>query len=232
MRNCADTSTWKVRMQSRWNLYNKEDKLRVDDLTQEQVKTILLAIPSSRMAHWYACRGGDVHWHCLTEIPEFYEDVRAFRGVQDDAPTAPPQVAASPTQPKQSSPPPVPGNEQKETNQRALFEAGDLTSPTLAVELANTRERRSARRYKCRLEFKVIQGGKSFLSETQDVSMTGMALKDGLPTWLPKTFRAQVSLNGQALSIVAARIDKADSTRLKIIESESWDVLRRWIANF
>ena len=214
-------------MQNRWNLYNKEDKLRVDDLTAEQVKIILLAIPSSRMTHWYACRGGDVHWHCLTEIPEFYEDVRAFRGVHAEAQA---EVAAAPAKvPTPEAPPVV---EQKEQNQRALFEEGALTSPTLAVELANTRERRSARRYKCRLEFKVIQGGKSFASETQDVSMTGMALKEGLPSWLPKTFRAQVFNNGQVLSIVAARIDKADSSRLKIIESESWDTLRRWIANF
>jgi hypothetical protein len=215
-------------MQALWSLYNKEDKLRIDDLTPEQVKTILLAIPTSRMKDWFACRGGEVHWHAISEIPEFYEDVRALRGVTQ----AGLKEAASPSS-DSTVPTAPPAPAKPATPHRPLFEEhANATMPTLAVDNVQSKERRSARRYQCRLDFKVIQGGKAFNSETADVSMTGMALKESLPTWIPKTFRAQVSHNGQVLSIVAARVEKAGANRLRILEAENWEILRRWIVNW
>ncbi len=218
-------------MQGRWSLYNKEDKLRVDDLSPEQVKTILLAIPTSRMKDWYACRGGEVHWHGISEIPEFYEDVRALRGTTDSANDVNVSADAAKNVNGQAAPmPPA----RPAAPHRPMFEDAqtNMTSPTLAMDHVQAKERRSARRYHCRLEFKIIQGGKAFNSETQDVSMTGMALQEALPTWVPKTFRAEVSHNGQVLSIVAARVEKASANRLRILEAESWEVLRRWIVNW
>lgn len=222
-------------MQTRWSLFNKEDKLRVDDLTPEQVKTILLAVPSHRMKDWFACRGGDVHWHALTDIPEFYEDVRALRGLSESDNSVPPSEASKPPVPQrdrrapQAPPSPAPQTQ----SHRPLFEDVSMEAdPTLAIESEPTEERRSARRFLSRLDFKVIQGGKVFESQTKNVSMSGLALKEQLPGWIPKTFRAQVGLHGQVLNIVAARVEKTDGSQLKILEAESWELLRRWIANW
>lgn len=218
-------------MQSRWMLYNKEDKLRIDDLTADQVKTILLAIPTARMKDWFACRGGDVHWQPLLNIPEFYEDVRAMRGISvtsDEVKEANLDLEPAKT-PVAAAPPPPPAPPAR----RPMFEEMQhLTAPTLAVDKVTVQERRSARRYKCRLEFKIIHGGKTFSSTTEDVSMTGLAITEALPTWVPKTFRAQVGSNGQVLSIVAARVESAEAVRMKLMDAESWELLRRWIVNW
>lgn len=60
-------------MEKLWSLYNKDEKLRIDDLRADQVRTILLSIPQDKTVHWYGCREGDPQWEKLTEIPDFYD---------------------------------------------------------------------------------------------------------------------------------------------------------------
>lgn len=54
-----------------WSLFNKEERLRVDDLTVDQVKVILLSISARRLHEWYACQEGQNHWLPITSIKEF-----------------------------------------------------------------------------------------------------------------------------------------------------------------
>jgi len=194
-----------------WSLFNKEDKLRIDDLTVEQVRTILLAIPSANMRDWFACREGDVNWQALVDISEFYEDVRAAKG-SSYLDAGKPAAAPPPTR-------------------RPLFEdpPEQPTEATLQVEAIHTKERRSARRFSRRLTFRVYLGNKKFECSTIDVSMGGFSITEALPDGLGKNFRAELSYSGVDMNVLCSQIgDK----QLKLLEAEAWDVLRQWIANW
>lgn len=193
-------------MKKPWSLYNKEDKLRIDDLSAEQVRIVLLATATSRMKDWYAHQDGDVHWQPITSVAEFYEDVH--RNKMDTEPTPQPKA-----------------------QRRPLFEdppADFKTDPTLQVEPANTRERRSARRYHRSLVFKVELNGQEFQSETVDVSMSGLSLRDPLPGWVPKTFQAHLILNNQSIQVLCSKVE---AKKLRISDSSSWNIIRNWIVS-
>ncbi len=204
-------------MQRPWSLYNKEEKLRIDDLKPEHVRIILLAIPTARMGDWYACMEGDVHWQPIGSIPEFYEDVRQMKGKPDDMPST-----------SRHDPPAAP----PQAPRRPLFEDAPVdlkTDPTLQVDSSRTKERRTARRYARHLNFKIAQDGKVFACETLDVSMSGMSLERELPDWVGKTFKAELNLNKTTVWVKCTRVSE---TKLKITDSDSWDVIRQWIVNW
>jgi len=202
-------------MQKCWSLYNKAEKLRIDDLRVDQVKTILLAIPTRQIGNWYACQEGDLHWQSLSDVPDFYEEAREFKGEG---------LPATPSAPEAVRPMP---------KRRPLFEEASPeyleAETTLQLESVPTKERRTARRFVRNLKFEVIHGGKKFSCPTQDVSMSGISLKEKLPNGLPKNFRAELSLNGTNVRFLANRV--TDNT-LKILEADGWDVLRNWIVNW
>lgn len=226
-------------MQKPWSLYNKEDKLRVDDLTPEQVRIVLLATASNRMNHWYACQEGDVHWQPIDAIPEFYEDVRQIKGKPSDDDDREKEVSVTQTLasvtpdsvtmkiPSTPAVPPV----AKPVQRRPLFEDAplDKTEPTLQVDFTSTKERRTARRYERRLGFKVSLDGKVFQTHTSDISMAGIALEEKLADWVPKTFSAELSLGKHTIKVMCSKVD---DTKLKMKESSSWDVIRAWIVNW
>jgi hypothetical protein len=210
-------------MQRPWSLYNKEEKLRIDDLKSEHVRIILLAIPTVRMSDWYACQEGDVHWQPIGEIPEFYEDVRQLKGKN----AADAKVYQAPVEEK--SQPFVP----KSQVRRPLFEDApeglNDTGKTLQVDLARTKERRTTRRYTRQLMFKVSKNGKKFECETEDISMAGVSLLSPLPDWLPNSFKAELHFNKSKVKVMCARVS---ATQLKFVDAESWDVIRSWIVNW
>ncbi|MGZ3722097.1 MAG: hypothetical protein ACXVA9_04145 [Bdellovibrionales bacterium] len=202
-----------------WSLYNKEEKLRIDDLRIDQVRTILLAIPSKKLGEWYACREGDLHWQSLADVPDFYEDAIVSKGA--DVPVL------SPSQPERRSSPP--SATKASPPRRPLFEEGsDELETTLQVESVPTKERRTARRYVRNLTFK-LAGAQKFECATADVSMSGVSLKEKLPGGTPKSFRAELSMNGTTVRIL---VNKVSDTTIKILEADAWDVLRNWIVNW
>lgn len=204
-------------MQRPWSLYNKEEKLRIDDLKPEHVRIILLAIPTSRMGDWYACLEGDIHWQPISSIPEFYEDVRQIKGKPSDAaPKADPLAAP------------------KSAPRRPLFEDAPVemmkTDPTLQMENLKTKERRTARRYNRMLDFRINDSAaKTFQCETVDVSMNGLSLERELPDWVAKHFQAELHWNNRVVKI---KCTKVSADKLKIVDADAWDVLRKWIVNW
>lgn len=219
-------------MQRLWSLYNKDEKLRIDDLTAENVKIILLAIPTGKMTEWFACQEGDLHWLPIATIPEFYEDVRQIKGVS----FAPKMAAGAehmsvPSTPSKTAPEPIHPVPMKPTEERRpLFEeAPDETAKTLQIENEETNERRSARRFPRQLTFLVSKAGKTFEGETVDISMSGLSLKSPLPDWVTKTFRAHIELNGQTTGVLCLRVD---DRKVKFLEADSWNLIRLWIVNW
>jgi hypothetical protein len=199
-----------------WSLYNKEEKLRIDDLRVDQVKTILLAIPSSRIGEWYACCEGDLSWQSLADVPDFYEEAMEHKG-KDPHVAVKADTAPSTTKPQVA--------------RRPLFEdAADAADTTLQMESAQTKERRSARRYVRNLNFRLSgTTGLKFMCETANISMSGISLTEALPPTTPKNFRAELSLDGTNLRILC---NKVSDTTVKILEADAWDVLRNWIVNW
>lgn len=55
-------------MERPWSLYNKVDKLQIDDLTVAEIKTIMLSISAARLPEWYTCQAGDPHWRPLSSV--------------------------------------------------------------------------------------------------------------------------------------------------------------------
>jgi hypothetical protein len=204
-----------------WSLYNKEEKLRIDDLRVDQVRTILLAIPNSKVGEWYACREGDLHWQSLADVPDFYDDAAASKGHETTAPTESPG-----SRPKDNTP----STTKVSPPRRPLFEDGAPldAETTLQVESVPTKERRTARRYVRNLNFRLL-GTQKFECATADVSMGGISLKENLPAGTPKSFRAELSMNGSTLRILA---NKVSDSKVKILEADSWEVLRNWIVNW
>lgn len=203
-------------MERPWSLYNKEDKLRIDDLKPAQVRVILLSIPAGKMRHWYACQEGGPHWIPLLEISEFHEDVRAMKAsASHDLPTNP--------------------GEQKAKDQparRPMFEdapTGALDAKTLAIESVQTKERRSARRYKRQIHFTADSKDGVFVSQTVDISMSGLSLVDPLPAHFPKTFKARLEVGTEKAIIMVKRID---DDKLQILEANPWEIIRQWIVNW
>ncbi|CAM5999393.1 unnamed protein product [Sphagnum balticum] len=211
-------------MQRCWSLYNKYEKLRIDDLRMDQVRTILLAISLNKMSDWFACQEGDLRWQNIKDIPDFYEDTRAHKGELPNERAVPASHAAEALPPA--------ANAALQEVRRPLFEEApqenNLTS-TLAMEAENTRERRSARRYVRNLRLQIERATGVHEFATTDVSMTGLGLKEALPADVPKQFRAQLVCNGQTLRVICQRIS---AQQVRLTDAEAWDVLRNWIINW
>lgn len=212
-------------MERPWSLYNKAEKLRIDDLRPEQVRTILLSIPASQIQNWYACQEGDLQWAPLRSVSEFYRDLH---GSQDQTITDVSVQRAAGDDLSDS----IPANTASvaKTNiRRPLFEdppEGLQSDPTLEITKAQTNERRLARRYPRKLDFKATHEDKVFTTRTLDISMGGMSLETIVPDWLPRTFRAELSLNDSRVRIVCKRIN---ANQLRLMEAGSWDLIRQWL---
>src|SRR4051812_1108352 len=111
-----------------WSLYNKEEKLRIDDLRPDQVRTILLAIPTSKVGEWYACREGDLQWQSLKDVPDFHDDASVIKGKDPHVPSTSQKKDDTPSTSKPQAP------------RRPLFEDIELESvDTLKLEAAPTK---------------------------------------------------------------------------------------------
>lgn len=216
-----------MKMITLWSLYNSNDKIQIDDLKTEQVRVILLSIPTSRMKDWMICKKGTLHWQSLMENPEFYEDVRDLKGDSG-------QINAETFQSPQKGSAQKPSPNQR----RPLFEDIDLDSEETLSLMGSTqqkevKERRSARRHHKNLTFTVIQGGKTFETETQDISMAGVSIEDALPEWAKDEFGASMSFKNDKVKVRVARVhDDKTGTKLKIIAADHWDVLRSWVSGW
>lgn len=206
-----------------WSLYNSVDKIQIDDLKTEQVRIVLLSIPTVRMKDWMICKKGDVHWQSLLQVPEFFEDVRDLKGDTQGI-----ELEASPAK-KAPAPP----------SRRPLFEDINLDSEdTLSLmdetqSFAEVKERRTARRYVKTLELVIKTSGINFQTETVDVSMSGLSVKDTLPENLKKQFPATLSYKGYHLKVVLERVeDDPTGSKLKIHDVDQWDTLRSWVVGW
>ncbi len=224
-----------------WSLYNREEKLRIDDLSLEQVKIILLSISTRRMHEWYACLAGDLSWRPLAEVPEYFNEVRSIQqdtaslqkvAGQDFSSGRQTRVAGrTKTQTKtKKTKPRLKAVPSPKPDASGEIDGGMIqTVHDLVVDKSQTKERRSARRYARKISFQVTKEQNSFNSETLDISMNGLSLREPLPAWVPRAFSATLKLNQYSINI---QCEKVSDRKLKITAAESWDLIRQWIVNW
>ena len=208
-------------MEPLWSMYDKIEKLRIDGLKTEHVRIILLGVPTRRMAHWYACREGDMQWRPIAEISEFYDDVSVFKGALEDV--APEQKATkAPTKPT------APPLKRAPDPRRPLFEEAPHSpeEADLGMMTTNVKERRSTRRFARELEFSVKSADGSFQCLTHDISTQGLSLKEPLPRWVGKKFRAKIAHGGSVVRLICEQVS---TNKLRIVDADSWEVIRQWI---
>jgi hypothetical protein len=189
----------------------------------------MLAIPMAKMSLWYACREGDLQWQSLTDVADFYDHANKIRHTA--TPTE--EVTETATASGVTNGPPAPKKSKSKAGpRRPLFEEPaepTKTDRTLTVETTNVKERRVARRFVRNLKFAMANGSDKFECVTLDVSMAGLSLKDDLPADTPKSFRAELRLNDGRVKILCNRISDRSA---KILEADSWDLLRQWIMSW
>lgn len=187
-----------------WSLYNSEEKLRIDDLTTEHVRIILLSISARRLPEWMIYQSAESGWQPLAKAAEFRENLENLMGLAVLQPT------------KKPSKPPV------------LRIGAGAQKPVTRTRI-HAKDRRSAKRYSRQLKFHAFVEGKNFECDTIDISLSGLALSKKLPLWLPKTFRATLRLKETLVLILCTRVN---DTKLKILECDSWNVIRQWMVNW
>lgn len=223
-------------MEPLWSLYNKFEKLRVDDLKTEHVRIVLLAIPSRRMGDWFACREGDLRWQPIAEIVEFYEDVRALKGLNPHELSLP-RAAGDDVHggggsggPERRRGQTLPQAAKRVPEHRPLFEDDpERDADELNVITSRTKERRSAQRYQRTLSFAVRIGEKSFVAETRDISISGLSLSEPLPKWVGKEFRARLQHAGKSVRIACIRVS---TNKVQFLDADAWEIIRNWIVNW
>jgi hypothetical protein len=204
-----------------WSLFNKEEKLRIDDLSIEQIRTILLTITPGKIQEWFAWRDGDMSWQNIAEIPEFYEAARVEKSVARN-----PSINKVDTVGRRRlfEAPPTTEPEEPEEEEEVKLETG------LGLQNVKVKERRSARRYTRSLIFYVkLPVGGVFESGTSDISTTGISLMNELPVVLTKSFPAELRLYERTVQLVCSRVNERS---VKILEVSNWEIFRQWLVNW
>ena len=211
-----------------WSLYNSVDKIQIDDLKSEQVRIVLLSIPTVRMKDWMICKKGELHWQSLLQAPEFFDDVRDLKGDTENISLNDLSTQSRPDKFKSQAPP----------TRRPLFDDINLEAEqTLSLmdqgSNIEVKERRSARRHNKVLGVEISGQAEVFETQTQDVSMSGMNFKDPLPDWVKKKFSISLSFKGRSMKVLCERIDGDSSqTKARILEVEHWEVLKDWVVGW
>ena len=215
-------------MERTWSLYNRVEKLRVDDLRPDQVRTILLAIPPSQLSNWYACQEGDLQWVALESVSEFYMDSMANRQKASALPKASGDDSSNETPDFNDVILPV--SRAKTNQRRPLFEDApdNVIAGDFEVKSEDREDRRSSVRYPRKIEVRIVLGKKVFSTHTLNISMGGMKLAQELPDWMPRTFRAELALNGQSVYVFCKKIGP---DQVRLMESDSWSMIRQWLVN-
>lgn len=214
-------------MERTWSLYNRVEDLRVDDLRPDQVRTIMLAIPPSQLSNWYACQEGDLQWVALESVSEFYMDAMANR--QKSTPLA--KAAGDDSGTPDFNGVILPVSRSKTNQRRPLFEdmPENVEAPDFEVKNEEDREeRRTSVRYPRKIAVSAVVGTNTFSTHSENVSMGGMKTVHPIPDWLPRTFKAQLSLNGQTVNVYCKKIG---AQQVRLMDADSWEIIRQWLVN-
>ena len=87
-------------------------------------------------------------------------------------------------------------------------------------------ERRKARRWEREIEMQIRVGGCLNTVYTKDISSTGVAFAMDLPSNVPSTFKAQVSLRNGTVEIIFRKLSNG---RAQILDVNNWSFFKRFL---
>ena len=182
-----------------WSLYDKNSKAKMTGLSFSQVRTLVTTFEGPTIGNWLA----------------WYESLTDWKPLADLLPVLlpPGELKVYVTPP---NPPPVEGQREM----RGPIDEKDSTTPP-AERLVAEHDYRITKRFE--RAFKVVGhpvAGTSgtFATETEDISITGMKLKKGLPTsWqVPCSFTLSNKL-GKQTDVIATLVPEENEKRNRFI---------------
>lgn len=122
------------------------------------------------------------------------------------------------------------GSGTRPLSEATLAELSAQSDNTLEIETANINtDKRGHARFRKEFHFSAFSGANVFQSETVDVSMQGIQLREPLPANFPKQFRASLTSDRFEVALVVERTSDSTATKFRIIDINNKDVLRKML---
>jgi hypothetical protein len=215
-----------------WSLYHLDESKQLDELRTDQVEAVFSAIPVKDQGRWLIWKDGLVSWKPFSEFPDL---VRELRKVASEA-----TISRAPAAPDKT------GEEiERERDRTVVKELKELETPfELEARRAPGRgstpsrgsssgRRDRSRRYMGRFKVEVASPLGRFKTVTLNASLSGMHLKDPLPSWVPRYFNLIVHgpKEGKITLLCSAIRERsgAPPLRIKIESNDHVNVLRTWL---
>lgn len=196
-----------------WSLFNRDEKNQLDDLRTDQVEAIWAAVAKGQRPQWMIWREGFKTWKPFEDFPLLLEDLRkASAAVPHPLPPEPPKKI----------------EDQEREIEAMLDNEFKLTTTKRNPSLADNRKQG---RYEGKFKVRVRAGEHVFRTYTANISIEGMLLQRPLPSWVPKYFTLELSLDDSTIPLLcsAAKGSGRDRSRVRIESNDNCEILRRWM---
>lgn len=200
-----------------WSLFQATDHVRIDGLRINQVHALLRSFSTTGFEPWFAWYESADDWAPLSQMVELINKSGSEQGL--------PPIATKPSANDKTITYIL--NDQTQTNT-----PNTVPSPSAAITRSVSHDGRVIPRFKLVMSAVVDYRGKLVRSETVDVSLGGMRIKDPLP--FPSQAIVIVTLTHQNIELVmrCRLVDSANAGpkhRLLIETCHRMDLLRKWI---
>jgi hypothetical protein len=183
-----------------WSLAKPTESKKIDGLTYLQAHFFVTEILVSERQLWKVWREGLDDWISLLDCPELTQ----------------PQVS-----PGRVSPPLAP----KSGGDFSMVQ--DLAAVSGGVDVDNRLSRRFIKSFLISLE---STSGEAFSTESIDVSMTGMRMKDEIPETFGNSFNLRLTRSdGEQLKVYCKVIKASGRKRVKFLDVDRLRVLQSWL---
>ena len=229
-----------------WSLFNKADKQQLDQLKLEQAQVLIRIVPPSERRQWYVWKSGTSEWKPVETYPELLP-IDDFDSSDSDLPPPPEppsdaifsmetdediELSTEPKKPgRRSSTEPL---TDKQIDVDLDMDLGTIL-PTNLLESQGAQkvhDARGATRFRKKFKLRVDVGDAKYSLETQDISLTGIRLRQPIPIWIRGRFFV-VMYKGVDKIVLECSIytsnKKPDLSRLIIEHTDQMDVLRDWL---
>ncbi len=202
-----------------WSLFHEGTKVQVDGLTFTQIKGVLKTVDVSQLNQWYAWHEGLSEWKLVQSFPELVGN-------------------ATPPRHLPPFPPKNPGAAALDETDKPLVQVFEMredgTRVNVQLDKQGFVDLRWNRRFLKSYRVQMAARGLAVDTQTVDISMGGMLLKDSLPLEFPEAFEANLTHpSGQKLRITCVKIPPhsgAAWNRVKFsLTAETELILRTWL---
>lgn len=105
-----------------------------------------------------------------------------------------------------------------------------ISEDTVKLDMMEDRsDQRKQTRFKRFIDFQAKHLNQVFQSETQDLNLQGLRLRDALPDDFPVQFQAALMIDDKAINVVVKRVKDPENLKLQIVDNANPELLKRWI---